>query len=450
MIRKPSILVLDDEPDMLRALNRMLGRMGYAVHTETEADKALDRLRSDPPDILLTDLRLPGTDGIDVLRLARSARPELVVILMTAYATIETAVEAIKEGAYDYVPKPFRPDDLQEKIERALTNKFARERAECLQSGMQGGRTPLIGEAPAFEAVVARIQRIAGADASVLILGESGTGKEVVARAIHDLSPRREHDFIPLDCSSLSEQLLESELFGYERGAFTGADHSRPGLFEYADRGTMFLDEVGEVPAGLQSRLLRVLQDRSFRRVGGREERRVDARVLAATNADLSRAVEEGRFRKDLFYRLNCITVEVPPLRDRRSDIALLAHHFLLKHGRKASPRPPQLSPEALAALEVYDWPGNVRELENAILHALAFRPRGTIRLADLPGAVVPVALAPGEGEGEALEDVRRRIERAHILRILEENDWHRGRAAGVLKVSRKTLWEKMRTLGIR
>jgi DNA-binding NtrC family response regulator len=446
------ILVLDDEPDMLRALERMLFHMGYRCVTETDPERALAQVRQLRPDLLLTDLRLPLRSGIDVLHRARGLHPDIVVIPITAYATIETAVQAIQGGASDYLPKPFSPEALREKIETHLQAKRPRDRAEALvlESRTAGDHGPAIGDSFAFRAVLERVKRIAGADASVLIRGESGTGKEVIARHIHALSSRRKAGFIPIDCCALSETLLESELFGHEKGAFTGAEAPRPGLFEFADGGTVFLDEVGEIPPRLQSRLLRVLQERSFRRAGGCEERRVDVRVLAATNADLEQEVQSGNFRKDLYYRLNCITLVVPPPRERPEDIALLAQHFLMKHGGKMSGEAPMLTPEAISALESYSWPGNVRELENAIVRAVTFRPTGPIRPEDLPAPVLSSSGSEGAPASTgALDDVRRKSERVHILRILEETAGHRGRAAALPGISRKTLWEKMRSLGI-
>ncbi len=380
----PRVLVVDDEPDMVENCARILRRVGYQCLTATDSHRALAVLETERPDLVLTDLKMPGMDGMELLRRAREIDPALPVILITAFASIESAVTAIKDGAFDYLPKNFSVDQLRVAVERGLRQRELQVENRNLREQLQGalGFENLIGRSPAMTKVFELVRKAARSEANILVLGESGTGKELIARAVHANSPRATLAFVPVDCASLPEPLLESELFGHEKGAFTGAVKSKRGLMEVADRGTLFLDEIGELPLTLQAKLLRALQERQLRHVGGTAQIDVDVRVVSATNHDLRTAAAAGQFREELYYRVNVIEIRLPPLRERAGDLELLAHAFLKRYGGE---RVTGFDAAALRALEAYRWPGNVRELQNVIERACALADGHYITRLDLP-----------------------------------------------------------------
>jgi len=437
------ILVVEDEPKMAFLLEAELNDAGHRATSVTDGREAVRRVEREHFDIVITDLRMEGMDGIEVLERVKGLDPQTEVVLITAYATAQTAVEAMKKGAYDYIIKPFDIEELKllvKKIEekQGLLYENALLQEKARREGLLVG-----GRSPAMRKVLELIDKVAPTDATVLVLGESGTGKELVARRIHHTSPRRDKPLVAVHCATFPENLLESELFGYERGAFTGATRRKVGHFEYADGGTIFLDEVGELPASVQAKLLRFLQERQFTRLGGVEPVRVDVRVIAATNRDLEREVREGRFREDLFYRLNVFPIELPPLRERREDIPLLVEHFLRQRNRP----PDVVSPEAMEALLAYDWPGNVRELENVIERALILAGEGRITPDLLPfGRPKAGAKVELPDEGVNLEEVEREL----ITQALEKAGWNKAKAAKLLGITRRRLYSRMEALGIR
>ena len=398
------ILVVDDEPDMVENLVRILRREGYRCLSATAATKGMELLEAHRPDLLLTDLKMPDLDGMELLRRAHAFDPALPVIMITAFSTIESAVTAIREGAFDYLPKNFTADQLRVSVERALRQRRLQVENRNLREQLQTTFRfeSLLGRSPAMARVFELVRKAARSDANILVQGESGTGKELIARAIHANSPRAAQPFVPVDCASLPEQLLESELFGHEKGAFTGAVKTKPGLMESADRGTLVLDEIGEMPLGLQAKLLRALQERQIRRVGGNSLVDVDVRLVSATNRDLRAAAAKGDFRDDLFYRVNVIAIQLPPLREREGDVELLTQAFLERYGKT---RVKTIDDDALAALRAYRWPGNVRELQNVIERACALADGDRIRLSDLPDYVLDGVGASAEGVGGAVAD---------------------------------------------
>jgi len=437
------VLVADDEKNLRELLVRELTRKGHAVDGVPDGQAALDRLTEEIPDVLLLDMKMPRVEGIGVLR-ALGEYPEAPqVIVMTGFQEVSTAVEAMKLGAYDYLTKPARIEELDILIRKAaekgrLIRQNVALRAQLGSDAVDGG---IITASPAMEELLRVIDRVAPTDSSVLILGESGTGKELVARALHERSPRSAQAFVPIHCGALPREVLESELFGHEKGAFTGAVNAKPGLIELAEGGTLFLDEIGEMEPESQVKLLRVLESLSFFRVGGTRRRTVDMRLVAATNRDLAEAIKANQFRQDLYYRINTITVSLPPLRERREDIRPLAQHFLEQnaaYGRK------RLSPVTLRALERYDWPGNVRELQHAIQRAVILCAEDEIQPEDLPPEVRAGQAAAGPASG-SLEDV----ERQHIITILKQVGGHRAKAAALLHIDPKTLYRKILSYGI-
>ncbi len=384
------ILLLDDEPDMHENCRRILVRAGHECLVSSNPSEAIATLESAMPDLLITDLRMPSIDGLEIMRRAQELDPARPVIMLTAFATIESAVAAVKAGAFDFLAKPFTMDQLTLAAERALAQRSLIIENRNLREQLNGvfGFEKIIGSSPAVQRVIDFVRKAARSEANILILGESGTGKELIARAIHANSPRAPGAFVPVDCAALPENLLESELFGHERGAFTGAFAPKPGLLETAAGGTVFLDEIGEMPASLQVKLLRAIQEREIRRVGGTHQVRIDVRILSATNRDLRSLVHSGKFRDDLFYRLDVIDVVLPPLRERKSDIALLARHFLQQYRGADSATPRGFEPEAIAALESYHWPGNVRELQNVIERACALADGPALSVRDFPDKI--------------------------------------------------------------
>ena len=401
---KPRILIVDDEPSMREMLRIVLRRDGYDVTVAANGTEALEILQRERMDLLLSDIRMPDISGVEVLRAAKDANKDLVAFMMTAFASTDTAVEAMRLGAVDYFTKPFNMDELRIKVRQHLETLRIRQENVLLKRTLNTSHEfcNIIGRSDAMLDLFKMIETIAKTTSTILITGESGTGKDLVARAVHFNSLRREHPFVALNCGGLPETLLESELFGHMRGAFTGADTNKKGLVEVAERGTIFLDEIGEMTQTMQVKLLRVLQDRRFRRLGGTEEVQADIRVIAATNQDLQKMVAEGRFREDLYYRINVIQVHLPPLRDRREDVPLLAEHFLGKYAQGIDKPVRGISHEAQALLTTYQWPGNVRELENVIERAVALEQTPLVLPESLPAQVRSGAGGPAKGVGLA------------------------------------------------
>jgi nitrogen regulation protein NR(I) len=493
------VLIADDEANLRRVLSAQLARDGYEVATVDDGQAAIEALAfaGGRPgggfDVLITDLRMPKVDGMALLRHVSAHHPEVPVIIITAHGTVDTAVEALKMGAFDYVTKPFDQTEIRRVVGKAArTRELSEERlggglplvpeAPVADPEDSPGRFRLIGRSPAMEGVYAVLEKVADTPSTVLVTGESGTGKELIARALHESSSRRDAPFIRVNCAAIPTDLLESELFGYEKGAFTGAVTSKPGRFELADGGTLFLDEVGDIPAAMQVKLLRALQEQEFERVGGIKTLSVDVRLVAATNTDLRKGIEEGRFREDLYYRLNVVHLEVPPLRERTDDIPTLVEHFLRRLEARLGKRVEGLSADALAALRAYPWPGNIRELENVIERCVLFAEGPRIERDDLPGEVagrvaprltpargLPTARAPaappektpvvaldprwldaGVGLKVAVREATSRIEREIIARALDETGGNVTHAARLLKISRKSLQTKMKELHLR
>jgi two-component system response regulator HydG len=443
-----SVLVVDDQRNMRATTALLLRQAGHRVGEAADGASALEQLAESAYDVVLTDLRMPNLDGMQLLQAVQRSSPQTQVIVMTAYGTIESAVQAIRHGAYDFLTKPFQQEEVLLRVGKAVEKRRLLGEVTLYAEDFRKryGLEHVVGRSPAMREVLERVMRVGPTDATVLITGESGTGKELVARALHVASARSARPFVPVNCAAITETLLESELFGHARGAFTGATRARRGLFEEADGGTLFIDEIGETAPGFQARLLRALQDGEIRRVGESTPVRVDVRVVAATNQDLRRAIAEKRFREDLFYRLAVVPIRLPPLRERREDVPLLAAHFLQRHNQRTGSEK-TFAAEAVARLLEHDWPGNVRELENAVQHAVALSAGREIRLEDIqleagrtprpPGASVTLA--------EAVDDAERRA----IEASLHRNGQDLSKVARELGVSGTTLWRKMKRLGI-
>jgi two-component system response regulator HydG len=443
------ILVVDDQRNMRTTLTMMLRSGGYEVDEAADGKEGADRGSKGAYDLVLTDLRMGGTDGISVLRAIKEAHTTTEVIVMTAYGTIESAVEAMRLGAFDYIQKPFTEQELLVKVERAIASRRLTDQVSLFATEFRERYKfeNIIGRSQAIREVLSRIVKVAPTDATVLITGESGTGKELVAKAIHANSKRADRPFVPVNCAAISETLLESELFGHARGSFTGAVAARKGLFEEADGGTFFFDEIAETPLTFQAKLLRAIQENEIRRVGENKPIRVDVRIIAATNQDLLTSVAEKRFRQDLYYRLNVARFMLPPLRERREDVPLLFQFFLDKYNRKMNARA-HVGEGVVEALQQYDFPGNIRELENLVEQAVALSGGGVITLDDIgirPPSVSPTQPAPGK----ALSDVVDAAERQAIETALRECEGSRERAADALGISATTLWRKMTRLNI-
>ena len=448
------VVIVDDEPDMVENCSRILSRVGYQCFTTTEPQRALALVEEERPDLLITDLKMPGMDGMELLKRAHELDPALPVIVITAFATIESAVAAVKEGATDYLPKNFSVEHLRVAAERALRQRHLQVENKNLREQLQEafGLESIIGLSPAMARVFDLVKKAARSEANILVLGESGTGKELIARAIHANSPRASQAFVPVDCASLPENLLESELFGHEKGAFTGAVRTKPGLMEVAHRGTLFLDEIAELPVGLQVKMLRALQERQIRRVGGTSLIDVDVRLVSATNRDLREATVKGQFREELYYRVNVIAIQLPPLRDRAGDVRLLAHAFLKRYGQG---RIRGIDDEAMTTLERYRWPGNVRELQNVVERACALADGDTVSRRDLPDHVLgagadALVTAPGAGASPTdlgadlpLKDAKERwmavLEASYLRQLLERHEGNISAAAKTAGIDRKT-----------
>ncbi len=449
------ILVVDDERSMREFLEIFCRREGHEVVTASTVDEALTALGADDFDVVISDVQMPGKTGLDLLREARPHALETVFIMITAFASTETAIEAMKQGAYDYLTKPFKMDEVRLVVEKALEKRLLTSENERLRSELRThARTrSLIGSGPAMQKVYDLMARVAGTKTNVLIGGESGTGKELVARGIHELSERKGKPFIAVNCAAIPENLLESELFGHVRGAFTGAVQNKPGLFEAADGGTLFLDEIGELPSSLQAKLLRVIQDRTVRRVGGNADTVVDVRLVAATNRDLHAEATAGRFREDLYYRLNVIQIVLPPLRERMEDVPLLVQHFVGKYAREIGRENLVVSEAALARLLAHDFPGNVRELENSIERAVALTRGDRIEADVLPAAVLaqreraqPSALPPAGVSLDALVDA---YERTLLREALSRSMGVKKKAAQLLGISFRSFRYRLEKLGL-
>jgi nitrogen regulation protein NR(I) len=492
LIGKQQILVVDDEANLRRVLAAQLTRDGYEVHTAEDGEQALEFIKEHHVDLVISDLRMPKLSGMDLLRWTQSEEPKLPVVILTAHATVDTAVEALKIGAVDYISKPFDQDEVRRLVRKALqvgelshrdaTHPGARDLPE-------GTRYGIIGSSKGVRDLYALVERVAATPTTVLVTGESGTGKELVARALHEHSGRANRPFIKVNCAAIPKTLMESELFGYEKGAFTGAVTSKPGRFELAQGGTLFLDEIGEIPLEMQVKLLRVLQESEFERVGGLKTIRVDVRLVTATNRDLRREIAAGRFREDLFYRLNVVPIDLPPLRDRSDDIPMLVSFFIAKFNARLGKRLEGIDDEALRVLTRYRWPGNVRELENIMERAILFADGERISALDLPPEIVTVEGDPsdtrgadpaandkanleggglregretmrseskagdaqfGEGLKEQVRAAAARIERELIVRALKQTHGNVTHAARLLKISRKGLQLKMKELDLR
>lgn len=445
--RGVKVLVIDDEADMLENCTRIIRRLGYECVTLQDSSAAAEIIGRQMPSIVLTDFAMPGLNGLDILRLCQEINPDGMVILISGYATIPNVVEAMKEGAFDYLAKPFSADQLKVALERAVRHRNLAEENRYLRTQLAQihGLDNMLGSSLAMRKVFDTIRKVAVTETNILVYGESGTGKELVARSIHANSNRKDKSFVPVDCASLPENLLESELFGYEKGTFTGADSTRPGLLEFANGGTFFLDEIGEMGINLQAKLLRVLQERQFRRVGGRKMIDVDIRLIAATNRDLEEGVRKGTFREDLYYRLNVISIKLPPLRERVGDVPMLADHFLREFTSSSSGGPAGIAPEAMKLLEEYGWPGNVRELQNVMSRAVTLCTGEIITQEDLPEHVRNSAKRQAPAiEGLSFKESKKLwlvdFEKEYLSDLLTRNGNNISRAAKEAGIDRKTI----------
>jgi nitrogen regulation protein NR(I) len=468
---RKQILVVDDEPNLRRVLRAQLERDGYDVHTAEDGEQALSLLHEHHIDLVITDLRMPKLDGMELLRRVTALEEPMPVVMITAHGTVDTAVEALKVGAFDYITKPFDQEDVRTIVRKAVrTQDLSATEASrpSLLAGLEGGRYGIIGQSPGLLELYTVLDRVADSPTTVLVTGESGTGKELVARALHENSSRRDKPFIKVNCAAIPRDLMESELFGYERGAFTGAVGSKPGRFELASGGTLFLDEIGSIPVEMQVKLLRALQESEFERVGGVKTIRVDVRLIAATNTDLKKEIAAGAFRDDLYYRLNVVPIRLPPLRERREDIPHLVQHFVRKFDLRLRKHVTGIEPDALAVLLDHPWPGNIRELENVIERAVLFCDGDALRAVDLPSDLQrtqdpPSSSAPpatkqpspanpsaSDGLKEQVKAAMNRLERELIVKALEQTGGNVTHAARLLKISRKGLQLKMKELGLR
>src|ERR1700693_1552147 len=450
---KAAILIVEDEAKMRRLLALRLGEEGFVVHSAADAEAGLQLLVREKPDLVVTDLRLPGMSGLEFLQAVKRVNADLPVVIMTAYGTVESAVEAMKAGASDYVLKPFSLAELVLVIRKELVTLQLREETRAMREapGRRYEYKNIVARSEKMQAVLALVERVAPTNATVLLGGESGVGKDLIARAIHEHSHRSSGPFVKINSTAIPENLLESELFGYEKGAFSGATSSKPGKFELADKGTLFLDEIGDVPGAIQVKLLRVLQDREFERLGGTKTLKVDVRLVAATNRDLRAALEEGTFREDLYYRLNVVAIDIPPLRDHKEDIPALANHFLERYAKESGKTITGITPEAMKRLMDYHWPGNVRELQNIIERGVALSVAATLDAADIylddpakrspaPGSsayVLPSGVTLEQWEDENIREAHRRANR------------NKSQAARALGLSRNALRYRLSKLGV-
>lgn len=448
-MKKGKILIVDDEEIMRSSLTDWLKEEGYDALAVEDGLKGLEEIKKEDWDLALVDLKMPGIDGIEVLKRVNKIKPNLPVVIITAYATVDTAVTTMKEGAADYIVKPFNPEEISLVIHKIVEHqRLVRENIRLRRELTKRFRfQDLVGRSPKIAKVFELIKTVAPTKSTVLIRGESGTGKELVARAIHELSPRKKGPFIAAACGAMPETLLEAELFGYEKGAFTGATAQHKGRLEMADQGTIFLDEIGDISHKTQVDLLRFIQEREFRRLGGKALIKIDARIIAATNKNLEEMIKKGEFREDLYYRLNVITIEIPPLRDRKEDVPILIEHFLEKFKLESGKKIERISEEAIRMLMNYNWPGNVRQLENTIEHAMVVASEPEILPADLPQQV-------RENSGQDFQikpdSTLNNVERQHILNVLNANKWNIKRSAEILAINRITLYNKIKDYDLR
>ncbi|MDI6762175.1 MAG: sigma-54 dependent transcriptional regulator [Thermodesulfobacteriota bacterium] len=447
------ILLIDDSPEILDNLSEYLTSEGYDITTTSDGTSGISMIEKKFYDIILTDMKMPGADGMEVLKFMKEHSPESICIILTGYGTIKNAVEAIKSGAFDYLTKPVKMDEIVITLNRALEYRNLKRENINLRNQLKRKYQfkNIIGESPSIQDVFETVEKVADTDSTILILGESGTGKELIARALHYNSYRREGPFVPVNCAAIPSELLESELFGHEKGAFTNAIRTRIGRFELANGGTLFLDEIGDMNPNLQSKLLRVLQERQFERIGGMKPIKVDIRIISATHQDLKKAVLKKKFREDLYYRLNVIPIEIPPLRQRKSDIPLLAFHFIHHFSKSKRKKVTGITDEAMERLMEYDWPGNVRELENMIERLIILTGSEMIDLPDLPERVLPPSSKEIGGtmdipqEGLSLETALNELEKQLILQALNKSGWVKNKAAQLLHMNRTTLIEKIK-----
>jgi len=446
-MRSPRILIVDDEEDIRDILTDRLRMYGYEALTASDGAGALEKVGEMSPELVLLDIRLPDLDGMEVLSRIKRQHPETLVIMITAYGTIQRAVEAVKQGAYDFIEKPFDPDLIRIKVDKALERQMLVRQNEYLRSELKGEYGEIIGKSEKMMEVLRTIERVAGSDSTVLVTGETGTGKELVARALHRNSPRSSEPVVVVNCSAIQPELMESEIFGHEKGAFTGAIARKLGKMELADGGTLFLDEIGDMAYELQAKLLRAIQEKEFERVGGAKPIKVDVRFIAATNQDLKKAIQTGKFREDLFYRLNVVNIHLPPLRENREDIPLLIEHFLQKHSAALRRRGVQITDKAIELLVNYRWPGNVRELQNCIERTILLTDSDLIRPEHLPQEVRSSAFPESTQSGIFIRpgtplDI---VQRAHVLKTLEYVEGSKTKAARLLEISLRTLYNKLK-----
>jgi DNA-binding NtrC family response regulator len=448
-----SILIVDDTRSTVKALEVLLSRESYTVHTALSGEEALAILEQQNIDVLLCDIKMPKMDGMTVLRHVKTYDPEIAVLMMSGHGDITVAVVAMKEGAFDYLVKPLNSDEVRKAVQKALAVRSLQAENILLKRQVrdQLTRAEVIGSSPPWRRVCQMVEQVAPSQATVLLTGESGTGKEVIASLLHRLSPRSERPFVVLNAAAMPATLLEAELFGHEKGAFTGAVQRKPGHFELADGGTLFLDEIGDMPFEVQAKLLRVLQDGIFKRLGGTQNIQVNVRVVAATNKDLAKEVNAERFRHDLYYRLNVITLALPSLRQRRQDIPLLAAHFLRKYAQENHKAVTAIQPEALRHLQAYDWPGNVRELENVIERAVVFAQGSTLTMADLQLEALPTTVPPNSSDYFMLpvNATLAEVEREAIVQALQQSNGNRQAVARRLDIGPATLYRKFRVYQI-
>lgn len=448
--KKPHILIVDDEAVVRQGITRVLEKQDLSIHTATDGSEALEIMARHPISIVLLDIKMPGMDGIEVLRHIRAIYPETVVVMITGHPTIDGAVECTKAGAMDYLVKPFRVDELETLVLKAQEQTKLEIESPTASNGIdaEGDIPYIVGDSPPIREVFSKIRRAAPSDSTVLLTGESGTGKELVARAIHALSNRTDREFVPVDCSALVESLLESELFGHIKGSFTGAFQTKHGLFELANHGTFFFDEISNLSHNIQAKLLRVIQEREFMKVGSQKRIKLDIRIIASSNRDLKETIKEGSFREDLYYRLSVIPIRLPPLRERTGDIPLLVDHFMTQHAKKNNRQGRSISGRALELLSAYSWPGNVRELEHTIERILILEDAMVIQPEHLPTFITQ---RQGEfqvfsEENFSLED----LERRYIQFVLRRTKGKRQDAARILGINRKTLGSKIKKYGLR
>ncbi len=443
---KISILIVDDEQNVSQLLKKVLSKQGYITYAASSASEALGIIHAHPINIVITDIKMPDMNGIELLKAIKALDTSIAVILITAFATLETAVEALKMGARDYIIKPFNLEEIYLSISRIVGDGNDELETGLLEEDEQAANNYLTVKSPVMQHVLKLLHQVANSNATVILYGETGTGKEIASKTIHDLSERKDKPFIKVNCAAIPDTLLESELFGYEKGAFTGAATKKPGRFELADGGSIFLDEIGDMPLGIQAKLLRVLQEREFERLGGTKTIKIDVRIIAATNKNLASLVKTGKFREDLYYRLNVVPIEIPPLRQRKEDIPTFIEHFLFKSSSISKHPPKKISNEAMQRLIGYEWPGNIRELENIIERCVVVTARNLITLEDLPEDIVKCNVKNTDclTKANTLDETVDHAEKNAIIKILQECEGNRTHASEKLGISRRSLHRKI------